>query len=222
MARQRKKFVRKSIPFRRDSLISATLSLIATEGIDAATVRAIAKHADVTPGLIRYYFSTKEDLISAAYKRHMSTLTGASHVSLQSMENAKPAKRLAAFVSASLTPPVADPGSVALWAAFLNRIQNDEKIRMAHKEAYYDFRDRLEVLIGDVFAQVGKNVKACELVRLAIASNAVIDGLWLEGGALPDAFKPGEIAEIGLKSIGAIIGVALPKGAYEYENHSAG
>ncbi len=213
MAKQRKTFVRKPTPLRKDSLISATLSLIATEGIDATTVRAIAKQADVTQGLIRYYFSTKEDLITAAFKRHMSAMTQATHASLQSMENADPAKRLAVFVSASLTPPVVDPGSVALWAAFLNRVRNDDKMRMTHKETYYDFRDRLEVLIGDVFAQAGKSVKACELVRLAIACNAVIDGLWLEGGALPDAFKPGEIAGIGLKSIGAIIGITLPKGA---------
>jgi hypothetical protein len=32
----------------------------------------------------------------------------------------------------------------------------------------------------------------------AIACNAVIDGLWLEGSALPEAFAPGEVERIGL------------------------
>jgi hypothetical protein len=44
---------------------------------------------------------------------------------------------------------------------------------------------------------------------LGIACNAVIDGLWMEGSALPAAFKPGELPQIGLKSIGAIIGMDL-------------
>ena len=48
--------------------------------------------------------------------------------------------------------------------------------------------------------------------RLAIACNAVIDGLWLEGGALPEAFEAGELPEIALQSVGAILGLNLERG----------
>jgi len=212
---QRKKFERKSLPFRKDALIKAALSLISSKGIDAATVRAIAQHAGVTQGLIRYYFSTKEDLIAAAYKQHMSAITKASHASLQSMENKTPVERLAGFVSASLTPPVVDPGSVALWAAFLNKTQHDHRMRKIHQETYHDFRDQLETLISDVLAHDKTPSDPKTLRELATASNAVIDGLWLEGGALPDTFEPGELEKFGLRSICAIIGVQLPKRADE-------
>ena len=37
---------------------------------------------------------------------------------------------------------------------------------------------------------------------MAIACNAVIDGLWLEGGTLPDAFGPDELVQIGIRSSG--------------------
>jgi hypothetical protein len=56
----------------------------------------------------------------------------------------------------------------------------------------------------------------------AIACNAVIDGLWLEASLLPQAFADGEMARIGLSSVGAILGLDLtaapspplaPKGA---------
>ena len=60
------KFRREPAEQRKDDLIQATLSLIAEQGVRAATVRAIAKRADVTQGLIRHYFSTKHDLILAA------------------------------------------------------------------------------------------------------------------------------------------------------------
>ena len=50
-----------------------------------------------------------------------------------------------------------------------------------------------------------------QLRREAIACNAVIDGLWLEGGVLPHGFAPGELVRIGLQSVGAILGVDLTR-----------
>jgi hypothetical protein len=37
----------------------------------------------------------------------------------------------------------------------------------------------------------------------------VIDGLWLEGSALPHVFAEGELVRIGLTSVGAIVGADL-------------
>ena len=48
-----------------------------------------------------------------------------------------------------------------------------------------------------------------DLRQLAIACNAVIDGLWLEGSTLPDAFAKGELVRIGMRSVGAILGIDL-------------
>jgi hypothetical protein len=54
-----------------------------------------------------------------------------------------------------------------------------------------------------------------ELRHLAIACNAVIDGLWMEGGVLPEAFAPNELPEIGLRSVGALIGVELQEAGHQ-------
>ena len=58
-------------------------------------------------------------------------------------------------------------------------------------------------------AKLDRILSAKQINQLAIACNAVVDGLWLEGGALPEAFEPGEIVDIGLASISALIGVNL-------------
>lgn len=212
LAVAKKKFERKSESFRKEALIQATLSLIAREGIDAATVRAIAYHADVTPGLIRHYFSTKEDLVSAAYEHHMNKLTQATGASQEQMKGTTPIARLVEFVRAGLSAPVVDPESVALWAGFMNRVRQDHQMRMIHRKTYYEFRDRLEALIKDVLTDQRRSAEPAITRRLAIACNAVIDGLWLEGGALPEAFNAGEIADIGLQSVDAIVGLDLSKG----------
>jgi hypothetical protein len=123
--------------------------------------------------------------------------------------------RLGAFVRASLTPPVVDAGSVSLWAGFLNKVHHDPQMQDIHQRTYHEFRDRLETLIGAVLDEAGIAGTKQELRTLAIACNAVIDGLWMEGGVLPGAFDPDELPGIGIRSVGAIIGTDLTEAGHE-------
>ena len=204
------KFKREPAEHRREALIKATLSLIAEKGVQAATVRAIAARADVSQGMIRHHFSSKEDLITAAYEHHMDRLTDLTSA-FAGGDCSAPVARLAAFVVGSLTPPVVDAGSVSLWAGFLTKVHDDAQMRESHKRTYYNFRDRLEALIAAVLNDAGQPRTAQELRHLAIACNAVIDGLWMEGGVLPSAFAPDELSEIGIHSVGALLGIDLTK-----------
>lgn len=208
MTQSRRKFSREPADARKAALIDATLELVAEKGVGGSTVRAIAERADVTPGLIRHYFSSKEDLITAAYEQHMTGLTELT-AAMAEQSCGTAVSRLAGFVVASLTPPVVDERSVALWASFLNRVQQDPEMRRIHAETYADFRGRLESLISAALAEVGAPATPAQLRQLAIAANAVVDGLWLEGGALPEAFEPGELPQIGLRSVSAITGLNL-------------
>lgn len=203
---ERRKFKRESAEARREALILAALDLVAEKGVRGATVRGIAERADVTQGLIRHYFSSKEELISAAYEFHMNKLTDQTAASAR---EGSARDRLAGFVTASLTPPVVDPRAVALWAGFLNKVQQDPDMREIHRRTYDYFRDHLEELIEAALEDAGQPAPPARLRHLGTAANAVIDGLWLEGGALPDAFEAGELAQIGLEAVGAIVGISL-------------
>lgn len=217
MNEERRKFKRETSEQRKLDLVEAALSLVAEKGVRGATVRRIAERADVTQGLIRHYFTSKEDLITAAYEHHMDTMTDLTFAPVATvMGSAK--ERLIAFVEASLTPPVVDPRSIALWASFLNKVQNDPQMKATHERTYVNFRKRLEDLIRAALEEAGHPAPAHRLHHLAIACNAVIDGLWLEGGALPDAFAPDELPRIGVESVGAIIGLGLEKEKNQHEN----
>lgn len=50
---------------RRQRILEAALEVFADEGFDGATTKAIAARADVTPGLIYFYFPSKEELFQA-------------------------------------------------------------------------------------------------------------------------------------------------------------
>jgi TetR/AcrR family transcriptional regulator, transcriptional repressor of bet genes len=201
---ERRPYKREGEEVRREAMIAAALELIAEGGIAAATVRAIADKAGVTPGLIRHYFKAKEDLTRTAYQTVMDRMTAASALVLETAP-AEPTARLAAFVAASLRPPVVDPAAMGLWAGFIHRVQQDPMLREVHRATYLGYRDMLQGLIADL----PRKVDAARLRAEAIACNGVIDGLWLEACALPEAFDGDELAQIGLLSVGAILGVDL-------------
>ena len=71
----RRSYHRASEGERREELIAATLDCIAEAGIEGATVRQIAARAGVTPGLIRHYFMTKDQMLQAAYRQLMNGIT---------------------------------------------------------------------------------------------------------------------------------------------------
>ncbi|MGR3621633.1 TetR/AcrR family transcriptional regulator [Pseudophaeobacter sp.] len=208
MSEERRKFTREGAEQRKLALIQATLELVAEKGVRGATVRGIAERADVTQGLIRHYFSSKEELISAAYDHHMTQMSDLTFAPA-TMDPGSARDRLRVLVHSSLTPPVVDPRSIALWAGFLNKVQHDAGMKATHEKTYLDFRDRLERLIREALEEAGIAASPARLNQFATACNALIDGLWMEGGALPEAFAPGELSRIGLESVGAIIGLPL-------------
>lgn len=201
---ERRPYRREAVDKRREALITAALDLVASGGPQAATVRAIADRAGVSPGLIRHYFASKDDLTREAYRHLMDRMTQDTAAALTGAPT-DPKARLAAFVASSLRPPVVDPVAVGLWAGFLHDVRRDPALRDVHATSYLQFRDLLESLIADL----PRSASPDQLRRDAIACNAVIDGLWLEGSMLPDRFDPTELERIGVASVGAILGVDL-------------
>lgn len=205
MTNERRKFRREGEGRRREALIAAAQDLIAEGGAGAATVRAIAERAGVTPGLIRHYFQTKEELTRAAYRQLMEDMSGDNMDVLAAAPAGDPVARLAAFVAAALRPPVVDPRRMGLWAGFIHQVRRDADMAAIHAETYLAYRDLLQGLIAALPG--AGDADRCR--ALAIASNGVLDGLWLEGCALPAAFAAGELERIGLAAVGAITGQDL-------------
>ncbi|WP_062197203.1 TetR/AcrR family transcriptional regulator [Massilibacterium senegalense] len=53
---------------RKENIAKATWRVIGKEGIEGATVRAIAKEANVSLGVVRYYFCTQDELLDYAMR----------------------------------------------------------------------------------------------------------------------------------------------------------
>jgi AcrR family transcriptional regulator len=49
-----------------DNILSGSLKTLAAKGYEDATIADISEAADVSRGILHYYFSDKEDLVSKA------------------------------------------------------------------------------------------------------------------------------------------------------------
>lgn len=190
---------------RRQDLITATLDCVSEFGLQGATVRQIAARAGVTPGLIRHYFSSKDQMLQAAYDEVMTGMTGAVVAAANSTEgNAR--ARLRGFIMANLTPPVADGRTLSLWAAFISHVRVDPNFAEIHRESYLAFRSALEGLVAHVLIECGHTADPVYCRELAIAINGVIDGLWIEGTLVGDLFEETPLAGIAIRSVEALLG----------------
>ena len=200
----RRGFKRETEEVRRAALIAATLDCITEGGPQAATVRAIALKAGVTPGLIRHYFATKEDLLAAALESLMAELTEATTAA---PAPDCPVAALRALILGALSPDVAAPQKMALWAAMIQLVPHDATMRQAHARSYLMFRDRLEGRIIAALAAQGRDTGHSR--ALAIAGNALLDGLWLEMSALPDHFSQSELNSIAINGFEGLLQISL-------------
>ena len=204
----RRAYHRASVDERRRELIEATLDCIAEFGLHGATVRQIAIRAGVTGGLIRHYFSSKEQMVQAAFRETMTGMTDQAVEQVNAV-GTDPRERLKAFILANLSGPVTDSRSLSLWASFISQVRVDTALAAVHREGYLAFRQVIEDLIRDLFAHAGTPIDPKECHRYAIAINGLIDGLWLEACLAPDLFAESEIASVALSSVEAIIGLPL-------------
>lgn len=62
---------------RRQQILEAALDIFADEGFEGATTKAIAARAGVTPGLIYFYFPSKEELFCAAFEHNVHLVLSA-------------------------------------------------------------------------------------------------------------------------------------------------
>jgi DNA-binding transcriptional regulator YbjK len=65
---------RRHEPERRERLLMTTLDVLAEVGVAGASLRAIARAADVPLGSLTYHFGSQEELLIAAFTRYVETM----------------------------------------------------------------------------------------------------------------------------------------------------
>jgi TetR/AcrR family transcriptional regulator, transcriptional repressor of bet genes len=166
------------MPLQRDAaqqrrrIVRSALDVLAREGIDAFSMRTVARRAGCTIGLINHWFSSKEDLITAAWQEAAETVN----------RNARRAFKEGislALLEGSLATSAAKRRDQAVWLAFNAMTIGNRKLAAAHARYYANARGELEAMLTQVGHSAGE---AAEIAGIIIAA---IDGILYNAGIEP-------------------------------------
>jgi AcrR family transcriptional regulator len=203
------KFTRNLPEARRRQLIEATARSLARHGPDGTTVRVVAAEAGVSPGLVRHHFAGMHDLIAETYRWTGREMERALRAALAEAPEA-PEAQLRAFVNASFSAPMLDPGLLGVWLTFWSLTRTDPEIHAIHRKVYADYRQRLQRYISGIAEEQRLPIDS----RLAaLAFTALLDGLWLEHCLEPQTFTADDARRIAQHWVDNLKAGHFPAGA---------
>jgi AcrR family transcriptional regulator len=154
-------------------LTDALVRVVAERGLDAVSVRSVARAAGVSAGAVQYYFPTVEALLEAAYRRVIERVT-------ERATRLLPAARAKAFARALLLEllPLDDEREAELRVglAFSARSVVSAPLAELYGEGYRALVRALEVALRLAVAQ-GEAAPGIDPRREAVTSAALADGL---------------------------------------------
>src|SRR5215213_3616850 len=155
---------------RRRQLIQATIESLADVGFSACTLGDIAKRAGVSQGLFAHYFGDKDGLLEATLRSMAARLGRSAAARLRAARVAR--GRIQAVIDANLAPEEFDRRTSSVWLAFWGQVIHSGRFKRVQNV----YQRRMLSNLRHALKQI---VPAQEAETIAIATSALIDGLWL-------------------------------------------
>lgn len=168
-------------PIRRRQIIAATKACIHREGINRASVSLIAREAGIAPGLIRHYFTDKDELLLETFRSIYGELSTDGRRRMGLARSSE--ERILALLEAQISPETLTPEAVTTWLAIYSTMREFPLLRRI--EHAYD--RRLISNLTHEFRCMG--LARSEALELAEELVILIDGLW-QNLANPVTFTP--------------------------------
>jgi transcriptional repressor BetI len=155
---------------RRRQLIEATIAAIGELGFNATTIAEIARRAEVSTGLVSFYFGDKDGLLEATL-RHLARELSRG-VAMRQRDAATPRDRIQAVIDANLGLSQFERRIGTVWLAFWGQVPHSP--RFARVQRVYQRR-----ITSNIAAALRGQLARQEALATAEAIAAMIDGLWL-------------------------------------------
>lgn len=182
---------------RRAQIVNALHGLLPELGYDGASVARIAREAGLTPGLVHYHFSTKEEILLALVERLTAGLEARLDARLGALAPMPPSPKLAwarldAWIDAHLALGAdADPATVACWVAIGGEALRKAEVRAAYEQAVAADLARGASLVGEVLEATWGADATAPARTVATGLLAAIEGSYRLASAAPGVVDPG-------------------------------
>jgi TetR/AcrR family transcriptional repressor of bet genes len=160
---------------RPQQLIEATIAMIAKHGFARTTLALVARQAKLSPGIVGFYFKSKDALLLATLKFLADEY---ERKWMAAVEGLGPAEALEAMIEVDFHPDIANRRKIAVWAAFwaesVGRPEYARLVAQLEKTYFEVTRDICRRMVE----QSGRTDLDPQLTALGL--NALVDGLWLD------------------------------------------
>lgn len=164
---------------RRQQILEAALDLFAEQGLNGTTTKEIAERAEVTHGLIYFYFKTKEELFKAAFEYALERALARLDVAAITQSDDPPEQALNALLTRILAA-LTTPRMRSMGHLMLHTIAHDDWSAGPLHECKLHVRSTIIFIVDAVRAYLDRQV---ELGRLRPVNTEVV-ARFLIGGIL--------------------------------------
>jgi TetR/AcrR family transcriptional repressor of bet genes len=172
---------------RQLQLIEATIATIGRRGYAATTLSHVASAAGMSPGIVNFYFRTKEQLLAAT----LEFIAGEYETSWRTQLAAageSPAAQLEAMIEADFSPGIFTREKMTVWYAFWAEAPNQPLYETLVSELEQRYWSETRGIVDRLIAQGG--YKGLDPDAVAHGLNAMIDGLWFDLLIDPNSVTP--------------------------------
>lgn len=170
---------------RREQVAEALFRVVASEGMQAATLPRIARELGATTGLVQTYFTSKDELLAFAFARLEELVRARAAAALQDAGSGVPDQLVAAMGVLACVDEHGEDVEGRVWLAFLARAVNSDRLHPLHAASAREVRDLCEQAFrtaqarGEISADLDPRAEAVALAAFA-------DGLAVQRAMEPD------------------------------------
>jgi len=158
----------------QEQILEATMQVIVRDGLDAASMRAVAEEADVSLGLLSYHFDAKENLIVSAFKLGADRLIEFTAEQIEAA-GPDPIDRVRAAVRSFFDAEFVSSEYLALWFAIWGVSRTNHEVAELERALH----DRYNKIIGATIQAADPDLNATRVGERITDLAALQNGLWL-------------------------------------------
>ena len=157
----------------QEQILDAAMACIVRDGIDGASMRNVAREADVSLGLLSYHFDDKRSLIEAAFRLATDRLLDKTSEVLDGIVGAD--ERVRAYIRGACHDDFLAPDYLALWIAIWAIARTDDEIAEVERSMCDPYASNLATLIHEARPRLSVSEATDRATDVIVIQN----GLWL-------------------------------------------
>ncbi len=159
----------------RQRLIDACISALHLYGPSRTTVEKVVAIADLSPGIVRFYFDSKDAMLVASLA-HLAAEFEQRVLGPVTRLKDSPVRALERLVELYLDPEIASPRKVSVWYSFWGEASSRQEYQDICGKKDEDFAALVRELVGALIAQTGARHLDADAVSLGLIG--VLEMLW--------------------------------------------